>query len=189
MAKKRPGKKGKKKTTRKRPAGRPAGRPFDPVQFEIRADKRRMVSILNFPDHLRGRVEEMFRIDLSNVPAGKEPVFFCKATFEIDDPESAMMKMEELDDVDIAEEGKAYMEYSWSRDYPGGHWNPMSSMPGARQSMGNIRVDLESTLRLETMTKSRMIKLIFYMLDVLGQDIRLTELHFENPLDIMGRGE
>ena len=184
MAKKRPGKKKRKKPTGKRPPARP----FDPVQFEIRADKRRMVSTLNFPDHLRGRVEEMFRIDLSNVPAGKEPVFFCKATFEIDDPESAMMKMEELDDVDIAEEGKAYMEYSWSRDYPGGHWNPMSSMPGSRQTMGNIRVDLESTLKLETMTKSRMIKLIFRLLDALSQETRLTELNFENPLDMIGRG-
>ncbi|MBU4175777.1 MAG: hypothetical protein KJ686_12860, partial [Actinobacteria bacterium] len=148
----------------------------------------RMVSTLNFPDHLRGRVEEMFKIDLSNVPAGKEPVFFCKATFEIDDPESAMMEIDELDDVDIAEEGKAYTEYAWSRDYPEGHWNPMSSMPGARQAMGNIRVDLESTLRLETMTKGRMINLIFKMLDVLSQDIRLTELQFENPLDILGGG-
>ncbi|MBU4217350.1 MAG: hypothetical protein KKB90_00100, partial [Actinobacteria bacterium] len=82
MAKKRPGKKRRKKTAGKRPAGRP----FDPVQIMIGADKRRMVSTLNFPDHLRGRVEEMFKIDLSNVPAGKEPVFFCKATFEIDDP-------------------------------------------------------------------------------------------------------
>ncbi|MBU4174856.1 MAG: hypothetical protein KKB90_00035, partial [Actinobacteria bacterium] len=65
-----------KKTTQKRSSGRPV----DPVQMMIGADKRRMVSTLNFPDHLRGRVEEMFKIDLSNVPAGKEPVFFCKAT-------------------------------------------------------------------------------------------------------------
>lgn len=155
----------------------------------ILADKKRMVSTLNFPDHLRRWVEEMFEIDFSNVAAGKEPVFFCKATFEIDDPESAMDKIEELDNIDIAEEGKAYTEYIWSRDYPNGHWNPMSNMPGSRQSLGNVRVDLEGTLRLETMTKSWMINLIFRMHDVLGQDIRLTELHLENPLDLIGGGK
>jgi len=39
------------------------------------------------------------------------------------------------------------------------------------------------------MTKSRMIKLILCMLDVLGKDIRLTELRLENPLDIIGGEE
>ncbi len=186
MAKKRPGKKGRKKTTTRK---RSSSRPSDPIQTMILADKRRMVSTLNFPDHLRGRVEEMFKIDFSNMPAGKEPVFFCEATFEIDDPESAMSKIEELDDIDIAEEGRVYTDYVWSRDYPKGHWNPMSNMPGSRQTMGNIRVDFESTLRLETMTKSRMIKLILSMLDVLGQDMKLTKLHCENPLDIIGGEE
>ena len=185
MAKKRPGKKKGKKTT----GERPPARPFDPVQMMIRADKRRMVSTLNIPDQLRGRVEEMFKIDFSNVPAGKEPVFFCEATFEIDGPESAMDELDDIDDIDIDEEGKDYTEYGWSREYPKGHWNPMSDMPGARQSLGHIRVCLDGTMRLETMTKSLMIGLIFKMLDVLGHDIRLTELRLENPLDMMGGGE
>ncbi len=143
-----------------------------------------MLSVLNFDERLRGQVEEMFDINLEGLPAGKEPVFFSIAVFKIDDAESAMEKIGRLRDVDLTDEDKEAAYYVWTRAYPKGHWNPMSNMPDARQIFGNIQVNFDNTLQLETKTKSWMTGLIYRMIDVLGTDIELVSLEFENPLDI-----
>jgi len=141
-----------------------------------------MLSVLNFDESIRGQVEEMFDIHLEGLPVGKEPVFFSTAIFKIDDAESAMAKIGRLRDVDLEDEEAAY--YVWTRAYPKGHWNPMSNMPDARQIIGNIQVNLDNTLQLETKSKSWMTGLVYHMMDVLGTDIELVSLEFENPLDI-----
>lgn len=144
-----------------------------------------MLSILNFDEHLRGQVEDMFNINLEGIPAGKEPVFFSTAVFKIDNAELAMAKIEQLPDVDLTKEDKNGAHYTWTRAYPKGHWNPMSTMPGARQVIGNIRVNFNDTLKLETKTKSWMTGLIYYMMDVLGKGIKLISLKFQNPMDML----
>ena len=145
-----------------------------------------MLSVLNFDESIRAQVEEMFDISLEGLPAGKEPMFFSTAVFKIDDAESAMAKIGRLRDVDLEDEDEdeeaAY--YVWTRAYPKGHWNPMSNMPDARQIIGDIQVNFDNTLQLETKTKSWMTGLIYHMMDVLGTDIELISLEFENPLDV-----
>ena len=73
----------------------------------------------------------------------------------------------------------------WTRAYPKGHWNPMSTMPGARQIIGDIHVNFDNTLKLEPKTKGWMTGLIYYMMDVLGKEIKLISLEFQNPLDML----
>ena len=143
-----------------------------------------MLSVLKFDERLRGQVEEMFDINLEGLPAGQEPMFFSTAIFKIDDAESAMEKIGRLRDVDLEDEDEEAAYYVWTRAYPKGHWNPMSNMPGARQIIGNIQVNFDNTLQLETKTKGWMTGLIYHMMDVLGTDIELISLEFENPLDI-----
>jgi len=143
-----------------------------------------MLSVLNFDETIWEQVEEMFDINLEGLPAGKEPVFFSTAIFKIDDAESAMEEIGRLRDVDLTDEDEGAAYYVWTRAYPKGHWNPMSNTPGARQIIGNIQVNFDNTLQLETKTKGWMTGLIYRMIDVLGTDIELVSLEFENPLDI-----
>ena len=144
-----------------------------------------MLSILNFDEHLRGQVEDMFNIDLKGLPPGKEPMFFSTAVFKMNSAELAMRKFEQLADVNLADEDKDGAHYVWTRAYPKGHWNPMSTMPGARQIIGDIHVNFDNTLKLETKTKGWMTGLIYYMMDVLGKEIKLISLEFQNPLDML----
>jgi len=144
-----------------------------------------MLCVLNFDEHLRGQVEDMFNINLEGIPAGKEPIFFSTAVFKIDSAELAMTKIEQLPDVDLTKEDKNGAHYIWTRAYPKGHWNPMSTVPGARQIIGNIHVIFDDTLKLETKTKSWMTGLIYYMMSVFGQEIKLISLEFQNPMDML----
>ena len=146
-----------------------------------------MFSVLNFDEHIRGQVEEMFNINLEGLPAGKELIFFSTAVFKIGDAELAMRKIETLHDVDLTEKNKHGAHYIWTRSYPEGHWNPMSQMPGTRQVLGDIQVRFDNTLKLETKTKSWMTALIYLLINVLGKEIRLMSLEFENPLDMLDK--
>lgn len=157
----------------------------DSVQQRIKKERERMFSILNFDEHIRGQVEEMFNINLEGLPAGKEHVFVSTAVFKIDDTESAMKKIESLHDVDLIEKNKNGAHYMWTRAYPKGHWNPMSKMPGTRQVLGDIQVRFDNTLKLETKTKSWMTALMYLMMNTLGKEIRLMSLEFKNPLDML----
>jgi len=157
----------------------------DPVQRQIRREKERMLSVLNFDEHLRAQVEDMFQIDLEGLPPGKEPMFFSTAVFQIDDAERAMTEIGELPDIDIADESDDRIRYVWTRAYPKGHWNPLSSRLGARQIIGHIQVNYDNTLELETSTKGWMTGLIHYMISTLGREIKLTSLEFKNPLDMI----
>lgn len=157
------------------------------VQQRIGIEKDRMLSVLNFDENLRGQVEDMFNINLEGLPPGKEPVFFSTAVFKIDDAESAMTKIEKLPDVDVAEENENGTRYVWTRAYPKGHWNPLSSRLGARQVIGHIQVNHDNTLELETQTKGWMTALIYHVMSVLGKDIKLNSLEFKNPMDMFKR--
>jgi hypothetical protein len=55
-----------------------------------------------------------------------------------------------------------------------------------KRLIGNIQVNFDNTLQLETKTKGWMTGLIYHMMDVLGTDIELVSLEFENPRDILG---
>src|SRR3972149_5390407 len=157
----------------------------DSLQQRIKNEKERMLSILNFDKHLHEQVEDMFTINLKDMSAGQEPMFFSTAMFKIDSAEQTMRKIEQLNDINLADEEREGKHYIWTREYPKGHWNPMSTMPGARQIIGNIHVNFDNTLKLETKTKGWMTGLIYYMIKVLGKEIRLINLEFLNPLEIL----
>lgn len=146
-----------------------------------------MLSVLNFDEHLRGQVEDMFNINLKGLPLGKEPMFFSTAVFKIDSAKLAMTKIKQLPDVDLTDKDKDGAHYIWTRAYPKGHWNPMSTMPDTRQVLGHIHVNFDNTLRLETKAKSWMTSLIYYMMSTLGKDIKLIDLEFQNPLDMLNK--
>ena len=188
MAKSR--KKTKSKRTRK-PRGSSRGTPprtrSDSPQRRISEAKKRMLSILNFDEHLRGQVEDMFNINLNGLPPGKEPVFFSTAVFKIDDAELAMTEVGKLPDVDVTEETEEGVRYVWTRAYPKGHWNPMASRLGARQVIGHVEIAYDNTLKLETQTKGWMTALIYHVMSVLGREIKLTSLEFQNPMDMFRR--
>ena len=154
------------------------------VQKRISQEKERMLSILNFDESLREKVEDMFNINLDGLPAGKEPMFFTTAVFKISDAKLATTKVEKLPDVDVTDEDKHGVHYTWMRKYPKGHWNPMSNMPGARQVIGDIQINYDNTIKLETKSKGFMTGLIYYMISTLGKDIELISLEFENPLNM-----
>jgi len=46
------------------------------VQQRISKEKENMLSILNFDERLRRKVEDMFNINLDGMPPGQEPMFF-----------------------------------------------------------------------------------------------------------------
>jgi len=157
----------------------------EPVQRRISKEKERMLSILNFDEHLRGQVEDMFSIDLEGLPPGQEPMFFSTAVFKIGDAKQAIAKVGKLSDVHIADENKDGVNYTWTRAYPKGHWNPMSRLPGARQVVGDIHINYDNTLRLETRSKSLMTGLIYNVVSALGREIKLVSLEFQNPMDML----
>lgn len=154
-----------------------------PIQQRLNEEKKKMLSVLSFEESLMGKVDELFNINLEGIPEGKEPMFFSTAIFSINDADSAITKIEQLADVDCAEESISGLRYTWTRPYPKGHWNPMSNQPGARQILGDILINYDNTLKLETKTKGWMTSLIYYMINTLGNDIKLTSLNFLNPLD------
>lgn len=146
MAKSRKSKQKQKKRTRKsRSSGRaPLSMTQDPAQRRIRKEKGRMLSTLNFEEHLRGQVEDMFNIDLDGLPPGKEPMFFSTAVFKLDDAKSAIAKVEKLSDVHVEGENDDGVDYTWTRAYPKGHWNPLSR-DGGRQVIGDIQINYDNT--------------------------------------------
>ncbi len=156
------------------------------AQQRIGMEKERMLSTLNFDESLRGKVEDMFNINLEGLPPGQEPMFFSTAVFRIEDAEQAIAKMEKLPDVHITDESKEGIHYTWTRAYPKGHWNPMSRL-GGRQVIGDIQVNYDNTLKLETRTKGWMTAIIYHVMSVLGKDIKLTSLEFQNPMDMFRR--
>lgn len=156
-----------------------------PIQQRLNDEKMKMLSVLSFEESLKGKVDELFNINLEGIPEGKEPMFFSTAIFSINDADSAIAKIEQLPDVDYTEESKTGLRYIWTRAYPKGHWNPMSNQPGARQILGNIQINYDNTLKIETKTKGWMTSLIYYMINTLGNDIKLIGLKFQNPLDFL----
>jgi len=133
------------------------------IQQEIQRDKKYLLSILNFDKQLYRRIEDLFNIDLNSVPEGKEPLYISKAVFKINNAELVIKKIEQHSDVNLTAKKKDGVDYMWSRAYPKGHWSLLSNMPGARQILGDIRINFDNTLTVETKTKSWMIKLILYM--------------------------
>jgi hypothetical protein len=139
--------------------------------------------VLSLEENLREKVDELFTINLEGIPEGKEPMFFSTAIFSINNANSTIVKIEELPDVDCTGESRTGVSYTWTRAYPKGHWNPMSNQPGARQILGDIQINYDNTLKLETKTKGWMTSLIYYMINTIGDDIKLTSLEFQNPMD------
>ena len=142
-----------------------------------------MLSNLNFDGRLRRQVEELFNIDLKGLPPGQEPMFFSTAVFRIDDAKSAMTEIGKLPDVHVAAEDDDGASYTWTRAYPKGHWNPLSRL-GGRQVIGDIHINYDNTLKLETRTKGWMTALIYHVISVLGKDIKLISLEFQDPMDM-----
>lgn len=56
---------------------------------------------------------------------------------------------------------------------------------GGRQIIGDIQVNHDNILKLETRTKGWMTALIYHVTPVLGKDIKLINLEFQNPLDML----
>lgn len=154
-----------------------------PIQQRFNEEKKKMLSILSFEESLRGKLDELFNINLEGIPEGKEPIFFSTAIFSINDANSAVAKIEQLPDVDCTGKSKTGICFTWTRAYPKGRWNPMSNQPGARQILGDIQINYDNTLKLETKTKGWLTSLIYYMINALGNDIKLLSLEFQNPLD------
>jgi len=153
----------------------------DAVQLLLEKEKERMFSFLNFKKDLHEKLEELFNIDFNGMPEGKEPMCFTRATFEVKNSKLTRKKLEQLPDVDLAEENPPH--YVWFRAYPKGHWNPASTLPGAVQILAHIDMNPdENTLKMETKTKSWMHGLINYMVKTLGSEILLVGLEFEDPL-------
>lgn len=187
MAKNRKGKQKQEKQTK---GSRSPGRTplsiaqANPAQRRISREKERMLSTLSFQEHLREQIEDMFNINLDGLPPGQEPMFFSTAVFKVDDAESAIAKVEKLPDVHVSGENDDGVNYTWTRAYPSGHWNPLSG-PDSRQIIGDIQINYDNTLKLETRTKGWMTGLIYHVISVLGKDIKLISLEFQNPLDML----
>jgi len=189
MAKSRKGKQKQRKQTRKSTSSGKTPLSItqaNPAQRRISREKERMLSTLSFEEHLREQIEDMFNINLDGLPPGQEPMFFSTAVFKVDDAESVIAKIEKLPDVHVSGENDDGMSYTWTRAYPKGHWNPLSRL-GGRHVIGDIRINYDNTLKLETRTKGWMTALIYHVISVLGKDIKLISLEFQNPLDMLRR--
>jgi len=92
--------------------------------------------------------------------------------------------IEPQDDIDLTGKDNNGVDYIWTRFYPKNHWSPMSKSPGARQILGDIRINFDNTLTIQTKTKSWMIKSILHVNNLLGKDLKLIDLNFQNPLDL-----
>ena len=150
---------------------------------QIQVTKEYLLSMLNFDEKLGKQVEDLFNINFEGVPSNMEPIFFSTAVFKINDAKLTMEKMEQLPDFDLTDEDENSRSYIWTREYPKGHWNPMSNHPGARQIIGDLQINFDNTMILETKTKGWMTGLIIYLIDILENDMYLINLTFDNPLD------
>jgi len=160
----------------------------DQISFmvqKMQSDKEKMLFLLNCDQKHHEKINELFNIDLKDAPVGREQLSFCKTVFKIKNVNLTIKKIEQQGDIDLVGKDKNGVDFIWTRVYPKGHWSLMSKRAGARQILGDIRINLDKTLGIETKTKSWMIKSILYVMNLLGKDIKLINLNFQNPLDLL----
>ncbi len=118
------------------------------------------------------------------MPPGKEQVLFIEGTYFGTDFESLFNELVRWEDLDLLEEEEEYALFGWSRPYPKNHWNPFSKIPGAGQSLGEVKLE-DEVLTVSVRGKSWMLIMNHRLAEAFGSDLTRGPLDIQDPLELM----
>lgn len=132
--------------------------------------------------------QELFEEDDLDLPPGKERVLFIEGTFYGENFQTSFSALEKWPDLDVVavDEENENARFAWSRAYPDGHWSPFSQFPGARQSLGELRIEGEA-VTVSVKGKSWMIIMMDRLLDEFEEGLELGPLQIKDPLEQFNR--
>jgi len=123
------------------------------------------------------------------IPKGMEPMVFSYAYYEIKDFDKVINFFNSAEDkglfsIDRVGAEKKEMSGAFLRDYPKGHWNPSSNLPGAKQVVGSAEIK-DNTLKVEAMTRGRLKQLREILEQVLGGSIEFQKQEFKDVMEML----
>lgn len=119
-----------------------------------------------------------------DIPDGKEPVVLTRIRYSVRRPEKiAGVLRRERPEFDLTGEEDGKLFFSWTREYPEGHPNPLARM-GGRQMLGNITIGKDAML-VETNTLSWAGRLMMRLCELAGGDITFEDVHWTGGRDLL----
>ena len=124
------------------------------------------------------------------IPKGMEAVVFSTAYYKVNDfgkVHDFFIKLSESGffGSDKEDPKAKILSGSFIRDYPKGHWNPMASVKGAKQVVGNIEIK-NSILKVEANTKSGLQGIMEILEQGLGSVLEFQSEEFKDPMEMLG---
>lgn len=130
---------------------------------------------------------EVLLEEAEGLPPGKERVLFIEGTYFGNDFKSLFEELIQWEDLDLLEEDKQYALFGWSRAYPKNHWNPFSKMPGARQSLGQLKIE-DEMLTVNVRGKSWMLIMNERLGEAFGSELARGPLDIQDPMELNSSG-
>ena len=134
--------------------------------------------------------QELVRVIRANdvqdeVPDGREVMILTEMTFDVVNVAAAdALRCAGPDFDETGRDGEVEV-FDWTREYPKGHWSPLSRL-GGRQRLGTVRVDSDS-LVAEAQTLSMAAQLAHRLHGVLGDTIRLRHTKWTGAAELLSR--
>jgi hypothetical protein len=115
---------------------------------------------------------------IEEIPDDKDPIVITKVTLNVSETNRLRDLLNEKDPEFVLEieEGNA-LQYSVSRSYPKGHWNPLSRITGARQTIGNVTLD-EATATIEAKTLAFAARIMTSIIQLYGPGIEYQQSEY-----------
>lgn len=119
-----------------------------------------------------------------DLPPDKERLLFIDGAYFGKDFETLFNTLVQWEDLDLVEEGEEYALFGWSRPYPENHWNPLSRLPGARQSLGQLKIQ-GATLMVSVKGRSWMLIMNERLATTFGSGLTRGPLTVQDPAEIL----
>jgi len=119
---------------------------------------------------------------------GMEQMVFSYAYYKIKDYSKTLSFFKEMEkrrlfNIDSHDVESQELNGTFLMDYPKGHWNPFSQMPGAKQVIGSIEIK-DGILKCEAHTKSRLVGLRSLLNESLEDAIEFEKEEYQDPLEM-----
>lgn len=117
---------------------------------------------------------------MEDVPDGQEVLIYTTATLALDDSRATVLALRDWGPDFIEESsGNGSVRFGWTREYPKGHWSPLSRL-GGRQSLGSVEITGSGTMIAQAKTLSMAAGLISLLRDRLGGRMGLIKTEWQD---------
>lgn len=133
------------------------------------------------PDALRKFVDELPATVEEDLPSGKELMVMTTVELLVPDVHRLGQLLDSHEpDITFTGQVGSSRTYSITRPYPSGHWNPLSMVRGARQSIGTLTLDGDR-VTVQANTLSFAARHIYKLLKLYGPDLELRDVRYWSP--------